>query len=411
MSERVDSLYICPWSLRDPLCQSQSLAYIRGLVNSGYKFALITFETAQYRLDEAQVAEQKRDLLEQGIYWYPVDWPSGISLSQKLSGIWSVVLQGIKVCRRHRPRIIHSRTSLPVFAAVALKKLFRTKFLYDADSLLSQEYLDIGHLTVESRAYTFLAKSEKWGRDNADHVIVLTNRLRDVYLQEFGVKLPVDVIPCCVDTDRFRFDPQAREKLRKELGIDGEVVLTYVGKTGSWYLVEETFEFFKTFNDLFPTSRLLIVSRDDPQVFHRVATQAAVERDLYFVRAADHADIPKWLSASDVSLSLIKQVSSKIGSSPVKFAEYLSVGLPVVSTDNIGDCSTVIEEGNVGAVLEQAGVESYDVAGRKVLDLLGEDKAHLSARCVNVAGRHFSIRHVGITKYIEIYKALNGSKR
>src|SRR5687768_11743835 len=146
MNERIDSLYICPWSIADPLCSSQSLAYIHGLGDAGYEFALITFETSEHSSTAAEKEERKRSLAEKGIHWYPVDWQIGNSISDKLKGILSVMAQGIKVCRRHRPRLIHSRSSLPVFAAVMLSKLFRVKFLYDADSLLSEEYLDIGHI-------------------------------------------------------------------------------------------------------------------------------------------------------------------------------------------------------------------------------------------------------------------------
>jgi glycosyltransferase involved in cell wall biosynthesis len=406
MTRKIDSLYICPWSLNDPLCRSQSLAYLQGLAERGYNFALITFEADQYRIPADEQSAVSARLQEEGIFWYPVDWPAGNSITDKFKGIRSVVLQGIRVCWKHRPQLIHSRSSLPVFASVTLSKLFRTKFLYDADSLLSDEYLDIGHISRESRAYKFLAWSERWARCNADRIIVLTDRLRSRYLSEFRIGAPIDVIPCCVDTGKFRFDREARRGVRDELGLGKEIVLAYVGKAGSWYLVEETFGFFKSLNSAYPSSRLLVISRDEPEVFRKIARDAGVAEDLYFLRSSGYDQIPRWLSGADLALSLIRQVPSKIGSSPVKFAEYLSVGLPVVTTDLIGDCSKIVLEDKVGIVLKQTDQESYDIGSQQALALLEEPKDTIAARSVASAEKHFSVQNVGIEKYIEIYGSL-----
>jgi len=406
MALKAESLYICPWSLDDPLCRSQSLAYIRGLVEAGYKFALITFETEKYQTKTADWGEKQRELRSEGIDWYPVNWPAGTSIFDKLKGIKSVIATGISVCRRHRPRLIHSRSSLPVFAAVTLSKLFHTKFLYDADSMLSKEYVDVGHVTRDSRAFKFLAWSEKWARMNADHIIVLTEKLRQVYLDKFGVTVKVDVIPCCVDTNVFRFDAEARERIRNDLGAGDDLLFVYVGKTGSWYVVDETFELFKAINTMHPASRMLIISREAEDVFHDIAERVGVGDDLYFVRTAEYSDIPKWLSAGDAGLSLIRQVKSKMGSSPVKFAEYLSIGLPVITTDGIGDCTTVVTTDNVGIVLGQLDGPGYDVSSRQILELLSEPREIMASRCSAAAKRRFSVRDVGVEKYTAIYKTL-----
>ena len=66
---RLDSVYIIYWSLLDPLCQSQSLPYLRSLAGNGYKLGLITFEQQCWRMTAEQsekvralYAELKADL-------------------------------------------------------------------------------------------------------------------------------------------------------------------------------------------------------------------------------------------------------------------------------------------------------------------------------------------------------------
>src|SRR3712207_3142512 len=78
--DNIVSLYISYWSLQDPLCQTQSLAYLRELTKLGYKFDLITFEQPKYALDREQSAAIRKELAGQGIYWYPLRYHKRFSL-------------------------------------------------------------------------------------------------------------------------------------------------------------------------------------------------------------------------------------------------------------------------------------------------------------------------------------------
>jgi glycosyltransferase involved in cell wall biosynthesis len=395
MTGKLDSLYICPWRLEDALCQSQSLAYLRELADSGWRFGLITFETAR--------GETASSFIHENITWYPVAWDSGTALSGKLLGILRVIATGSWICIRRRPTLIHSRTSLPVFAAVCLKLIFRRKFLYDADSMLSDEYADIGHLSTESYGFRFLRWSEGWARTNADAVIVLTDALRQIYRNDLKVKQPIDVIPCCVDSSKFQFNPEARREIRAQLGVEDEPLLVYVGKVGSWYLVEETFHFFKAFRTHSPEAKLLIVSTDPAGVFDDIAAKLGISRDVYLVRKSSYEKVPEWLSAADAGLALIKQVPSKRGSSPVKLAEYLACGLPVVITDHIGDCTSVINDYRVGVVLPNAEDSDVVASGAAELSSLVAEKDQLRSRCRSAAVKEFDVHGVGGARYRAIY--------
>src|SRR5207244_2138241 len=126
---------------------------------------------------------------------------------------------------------------IPAAMALALQSLCRLKFLYDADSRLSLEYADNGHWSRDGLAFRITAQVEAWARRRADAVVVLAERLRDDFIQQFGVRAPMDVIPCCVDTACFRFDADARVSRRRELGLADQKLLIYVGKVGPRYLV------------------------------------------------------------------------------------------------------------------------------------------------------------------------------
>lgn len=408
MNEKADSLYICPWSLNDPLCRSQSLAYINILTEYGYKFALVTFETDQFALSGEERRKTAQELAARGIYWHPVKWHLNLALPKKSLGGLRVLQTVLNAARRHRPRLVHSRSSTPAFFAALAARLFKLKFLYDADSVLSQEYVDVGHWPAGGVNHKIMTAIEANARRRADEIIVLTETLKRDFSEKFNVKKNIEVIPCCVDTEKFTLPPAAgaaeREKRRREIGLaDDEKLLVYVGKIGARYQVEKIFEFCeRTRGEI--NARLLIVSRDAAARFDEIAARAGVERKNYFVAAAAPAEVAGWLAAADAGLAFIKSAESERGASPVKISEYLAAGLPVLTTGGIGDLSDLIAREKVGAVVEDFAQAACVTAARRLADLWKD--ADSSARCRRIARRAFDLREVGGRKYLSIYKRL-----
>lgn len=401
---KINSFYISPWSLADPLCQSQSLAYIDQLITHGYTFALLTFENTGFALTDKDLLKKKKELKKKGIYWYPVYWKSGNSVFDKILSIFLLVFTGIKICFKHRPQLIHSRSSLPTFLAVFLSKLFDIKYLYDADSILSEEYAETNHLSRRSWGFKLLVWSESLARKRAEQIIVLTEKLKEDFRQIYQVKCPIEVIPCCVDTEKFKFNPEARIKRRNELGLNDERLLVYVGKIGSWYLVEEMLDFFKTVLQVDISSKLLIVTNEKREVFEDLLKKKNISQSAYFLKQALHFEVTEWLSASDVGLAFIKPLPSKRGSSPIKTSEYLANGLPIVSNIGIGDLDTIIENGNVGFIVTEFNENCYEVMRREINNLLKDKRFRKYSR--DTACKYFDLEKVGGMKYRRIYQKL-----
>ena len=401
---KVHSLYLCPWSLNDPLSQSQSLSYIRGLAGDGYTFALITLEIERFLPSAEKIAETKENLAKEGIFWYPIFWKGGKSVSGKLKSFLSVIQNGFRVYRRHRPTLIHSRSSLPLFLALALHKTGKSRFLYDADSILSEEYADVKHLERSSPGFKLMAWGENKARRSADRIIVLTELLKGDLREKHGVTQEISVIPCCVDTSKFKFSETHRKSRRAELHLKDELLFIYVGKQGTWYLVEEMVDFFLTARAKNGDAKLLIVTHEPPAAFKAILDAKNVPPDAYFIKRAEHSQVTEWLSAADVGLAFIKPVASKRGTSPVKTSEYMASGLPIVSGAGIGDLDAIIEGRRVGVIVPHFTADAYETAFEKTRELLQSED--LRKRCGEAAYEEFDLYHVGIEKYRRIYKSI-----
>ena len=413
MRERALGLYVCYWSLMDPLCQTQSFAYLRHMATPDRPFVLITFEQPRFELNGQESAATRRKLAEMGIYWYPLTYHKRFPLLATGFDCLAGILTGVVAAWRHRPAVVHSRGSVPAAMALVLQRLCRLQFLYDADSRLSEEYADNGHWSRDSVPFRVTARVEALARRAADQIVVLSSTLREDFVVQFGVRAPVEVIPCCVDVERFQFHPSARALKRQELKLQNERLFVYVGKLGPRYLVAELFELLKTARESLSDAHLLILSGDAPEAFAAIANRHGLSPNAYTVRRASHSEVPQWLSAADAGLALIRSAGCERGSSPVKIGEYLAMGLPVVVTGGIGDYSDLLARERVGVVLQGLDASAFrDGVGR--LAALWQEGDCLRARCRRNAIEHVDLHQVGCSRYRRVYDYLlneNGRER
>jgi glycosyltransferase involved in cell wall biosynthesis len=95
---------------------------------------------------------------------------------------------------------------------------------------------------------------------------------------------------------------------------------------------------------------------------------------------------------------------SERGASPIKIAEYLAAGLPVVMRDCIGDLSCLVKQKKVGLIVETFSREAYQDVADDLIRLWMNDA--LTKRCRQTAEDYFSLKAVGIPKYAEVYNRI-----
>lgn len=399
----LDSAYITYWSLRDPLCQSQSLPIVRSLVRRGYRMALVTFEQSAYSLTAAERANQKGLLERDGILWRPLTYHKRPRI---LATLWDIVagaFQATTLQRAYHARLLHGRGTVAAAMASIAARSWRSKFFNDADGPLSEEYVDAGVWGRGSIGHRLTSFGERRSLATADAVAVLSSLRRDE-AQQFS-RSRVEVLPCAVDTAQFVRDSDVGRAMRRELDLRG-TVLAYSGKAGGWYRSDLLFSFAQAFRQAVGDSTLLVLTTDAPESFLRPANEAGVP---CVVRRATREEMPGYLSAADVGLSFRLATSSQTACSPVKNGEYLACGLPVVMTPVCGDYPALAEGRGVGLVLRGERQEELRAAARQLGAMLREPD--LASRCRNVAVSEVGLSEVVVPRYIRIYEALLGPPR
>jgi glycosyltransferase involved in cell wall biosynthesis len=199
-------------------------------------------------------------------------------------------------------------------------------------------------------------------------------------------------------------DVAARAARRQTLRIaDNVTVISYLGSFGTWYMAEEMLDFIKVLKDQRPVV-FLIISRDDPNQILASAQARGLKTDDVRIVAATREEVPPLLSLSDYTLFFIRPTFSKKASSPTKMGEALSMGIPVICNDGIGDCTEILMEGKAGIIVETFTDVAFKNTADILIDMPEFDKAVIRA----VASARLDLKK-GVEKYHNIY-AMIGSK-
>ncbi len=83
------------------------------------------------------------------------------------------------------------------------------------------------------------------------------------------------------------------------------------------------------------------------------------------------------IKASDINISFIKPVYSKISSSPTKLGEVLSMGMPVICNSGVGDVEDIVKKADAGFVVHNFTENDFEKAICYIPYLLKKDPGEI----------------------------------
>lgn len=415
MSEDVKhTLYLCYFGYREPLVHTQVIPYLKEVAKDGNKISLLTFEPNFRKTWTAEQIKQEKEKLEKaGIKWYCLPYHKSPSLPATIFDILAGVRFIKRLMKTEKIDVLHARSHVSTLMAVLAKDISRKspKILFDIRGFMPEEYTDAGVWKKNGVLFRGVKAVESWLLKKADGFVVLTEKAREILFPESSETgfdkhgRPVEVIPCCVDLQRFENGTSGtRQLIRQKYNLENRRVIAYVGSFGGWYLTDEMTEFFRTAKEQDPSTFAMILTQSKPEeVFDSLKQKGLTEDDFLITKVAP-SEIPKYLSASDMAISFIKVCYSKLSSSPTKIAEYLAKGIPIITNRGIGDVAEVIEKDRVGVVIDNFDAGSYLRALNEVDKLRAS--TDLQTNCRVSARKRFDLEEVGGQKYRRLYRRL-----
>ena len=409
LSKTKTILYISYDGMTDPLGQSQVLPYLVGLSRKGYKFVLLSCEKPEtYKGNRFEIEQL---LAGTGIEWIPLLYTKNPPVFSTIFDYWKLKRKAANLHTTHNFGLVHCRSYIPAMIGLNMKKLFGVKFLFDMRGFWADERVDGGLWNLKNpiyrQVYKFFKRKEKEFLEKADHIVSLTHAGKtemDSWRHIDRSKLPVTVIPCCVDTDLFdrkHIKDAAVLQIRTQLGItDQDMVLTYLGSIGTWYLLDEMLAFFRVYLTKFPNGKFVFITRDSAEHICKRAEVIGIPLDRLCITAAKRNEVPTYASLGEFSLFFIKPAFSKKSSSPTKQGELMALGIPVVCNAGVGDTDWIIKKYDSGLVVDSFCDEIYGaIIDQMISTTFDTVKIRLGAQ------DYFELNN-GVSSYARIYAHL-----
>lgn len=179
--------------------------------------------------------------------------------------------------------------------------------------------------------------------------------------------------------------------MRSRLGLTREPPLVaYVGSMGPQYHPELMAQFFAAILQKYPHAHFLAMTAAG-QTLLQALNAANVPAKSFTIQRAAANEVPEYLAAADVGFALREPSLSQRAVCPIKVAEYLLCGVPVIANTGVGDLDTQLSDREVGLVLSELNSSQ---AARVVafVDSVLADREHSREVTRSAGQRHFAVQ-------------------
>lgn len=258
------------------------------------------------------------------------------------------------------------------------------RLVFDADGLMADERVEFAGWRATGLQYRLFRDWEAQAVRRADRVIVRTTHARHILAARAGAggfEDKIAVIPNAKDEALFRpLDAAQRAAVRAGRGIGAdEPWLLYAGSLGPQYHPAAMVRLFELVHQRRADARLTLLSGMEDAAAPHVARLSAAARARVEVTRVVPDEVARLAGAADVGLSLREPSFSQRAVCPIKVAEYLLCGLPVVALAGVGDLDERLGGLSALRLLPDVSEASLERAADWIIEALRERDAQAAA--------------------------------
>ncbi len=279
--------------------------------------------------------------------------------------------------------IPHSVSALLARAMAAPRKLPFITTLHGTDITLvgsNRSYLPITRFSIEQ----------------SDGVTAISQYLRDVTLDEFEIKNPIEVIPNFVNCDLYCRNPNASG--RERWARKGEPIVMHLSNFRPVKRVTDVVEIFALVRQKMPAKLVLVGDGPDRGAAEWLVRQRSLGRDVHFLGKQDK--VHELLGLADLFL-----LPSDLESFGLAALEAMACEVPVVASYS-GGLPEVVEHGVDGYLVPPRDVKAAADFALQILSLPDRGRAMGQTARIN-ARKKFCANDV-IPKYVDYYQKVLG---
>ncbi len=237
-----------------------------------------------------------------------------------------------RVVREQRIRVIHAHHFEGALCALLVKRwLGGVRVIYDAHTTLRHEIFDYTFFKLPR----FLKKVAcdildggipRW----CDHVVTVSDRLRDYVIGQGVPAHKVTSVPLGVDLDEFHL--ASRGEARSALGLDHSPIVLYTGNLAEFQGVGQLLQLFPEVRKKVPGAKLVIVGGDQGELASRIGRLDLPTEAILHLGDLPFPEVKRWLAAAD-AVALPREECVGF---PLKLVNYMAAGKAVVAFSGSG---------------------------------------------------------------------------
>lgn len=302
---------------------------------------------------------------------------------------------------RNKCDVIYSFNFTPTLIGAVAKLLTARKLICDLGGIIADERVSAGIWGKNSFRYKVSKILEKISIEYCDHVVVVSNTFKEYLLERYKIK-SIEVIPSCVNEDRFFFDIGKKETMRNRFYLNDKLVIVFSGSFAPWDLAKEIIDYFERLKKKIPNAHFLILTTNKEKILGMILERGLQKND-FTILSLPFDKVPEYLLMGDIALLFrSNSIVHRVGS-PMKFAEYLACGLPIIGNDGLGELCKVLEDNKVGAIVDFNNEAKTEKAINDLLNSLLNEREILRQRCIDLATKQFSYKRY-LDTYIKLYE-------
>jgi glycosyltransferase involved in cell wall biosynthesis len=385
-------LFLADSSISNPILHSQGIPLCEFLSKHQFETYFVTFEMNP---DSSKIQEIIKRYEFSKINFITVKTYSGGLLPGGTYNLIAGLFIVLKTIKKNKISIVHSRSMLPTIIALIAKMLFfnKIKVLYDNRGLLIEEEILKGNWTENSIKVKILKKIESIITKKVDQIVVVSNSFKKLLLNKNEsnrfLENKINVI-----INRTEMNDIISHKIldRKPKNMISGV---FSGSAMQWQNIHALKNFVNMTAKIFPNFEFNIFSYN-PTSFERFISE--IDSGIRVnIKQLDSNQVFEELLKNNFGVLIRGKNDINKVAFPLKFAEYLAAGLPVIVSEGIGNLSEFVNHHHVGVVLKDENILN---AVQDIKKLLMNNNIY--NHCREIAEKYLDI-NLSFKEYFKVY--------
>ncbi|MES2680993.1 MAG: hypothetical protein V4635_13960 [Bacteroidota bacterium] len=252
------------------------------------------------------------------------------------------------LCRIFRPQTIIARSVMAAKLALLVRdRGLCRKVVYDGRGAIASEWNEY-NVVDDDYLLSQITNYENEVIQRSDFRISVSRALVNLWRITYSYRGEEHIVVPCTLSEGFLTNQISNETInekRKELQLSGnDTVFIYSGSLAGWQSFDLTQAFIEPILKISKKNKIVFFSPPDPCIY-KLMEQFP---EQVMLKHLDSYKVHEYLIVGDYGLLIRENSETNKVASPVKYAEYLSSGLKVIISPNLGDYTELSREKNWG---------------------------------------------------------------